>query len=137
MDIFCIDNTRPLLHGLAWTQCPSSGMCRASPDHSSDAEITISETSGEAHSSPLATGPSGGLSPETQTVRPQLNSPKRVMPGFRQEAALSPRTGLSSHRGRGVPQGPGGRQGWVVPGRSKSQIDTADLFSPGPILSRS
>lgn len=49
---------------------PSLGRQRASPDHSSDAEITISETSREVHSSLLVTGESGG-----SLQRPQVSGP--------------------------------------------------------------
>ena len=79
------------LRSLARTQCPSSGMCRASPDHSPSAEITISETSGEAHSSPPATGPSGGLSPVTQ-----LSGPSGAAERERERERPDSHTGSSS-----------------------------------------
>ena len=127
MHVFCVDNPRPLLsdplhlcsrlHHLAGTWCPSPGMCRASPDHSSSTDITISETSGEAHSSPPATGPPGGSLQRPRLSRPSKAAWRDWHQALRQEAASPRRRVHSSRQCRGAPWDLEGQRGQVVPSR--------------------
>lgn len=107
---------------------PSLGMQRASPDHSSDAEITISETSREVHSSLQVTGGLGVLcrgpkcqAPVEQPRESDARLSDRRWPLFRDRS--------SPPAGAGKCRGPGDRRGQAGTGRDRQGQAGAGLRS--------
>lgn len=101
--------------------------CVGLPDHSPNAEITISETSGEAHSSPPAAGLSGGSLQGPRLSGPSRAARRELRQALRQEVVLSSGTapGLLL-----VQRSSPGPWGLAAAGRSEPEIAAPE----GPVL---